>query len=60
MYKITQNRTVKNWLGRTKIKAVVFEFENNTDALIFALNEQIRYYINKLLISYFAIHILNG
>jgi hypothetical protein len=44
MYKITQNRTVKNWIGRTKIKAVTFEFENNKDALKFALNEQIRYY----------------
>ena len=44
MYKITQNRTYKTWLGRTKIKSVVFEFENNTDALKFALNEQIRYY----------------
>ena len=44
MYKITQKKTVKNWLGRTKVKSVVFEFDNNTDALIFALNEQIRYY----------------
>jgi len=44
MYKITQKKTVKNWLGRTKTIENVYRFKDNKEALKFALNEQIRYY----------------
>ena len=44
MYKITQNKTVKSWLGRTKITEKVYTFKDSSNALKFALNEQIRYY----------------
>ena len=44
MYKITQKETRKNWLGFTKTKLQVYTFEKHTDALRFALNEQIRYF----------------
>jgi len=44
MYKITQKETYKNWLGFTKTKTKVYNFEKYSDALRFALNEQIRYF----------------
>lgn len=44
MYKITQKETRKSWLGFTKTKTKVYTFEKYSEALIFALNEQIRYF----------------
>lgn len=44
MYKITQQKTCKNWLGRVKIIKNVHTFKDSKEALKFALNEQIRYY----------------
>lgn len=44
MYKIKQKETRKNWLGRTKLIEKVYTFEKYSEALIFALNEQIRYF----------------
>tara|TARA_R110002074_G_scaffold106793_1_gene230910 strand:+ start:54 stop:386 length:333 start_codon:yes stop_codon:yes gene_type:complete len=44
MYKITQKKTVKNWFGQTKSIEQIHTFKNSKEALIFALNEQIRYY----------------
>tara|TARA_B110000467_G_C17948162_1_gene278500 strand:- start:219 stop:551 length:333 start_codon:yes stop_codon:yes gene_type:complete len=44
MYKITQKETRKNWLGFNKTRLKVYTFEKYSEALIFALNEQIRYF----------------
>ena len=44
MYKITQKETRRTWLGFTKTRLKVYTFEKYSDALRFALNEQIRYF----------------
>lgn len=48
MYKVKQKETRKSWLGRIKLVEKVYTFEKYSDALIFALNEQIRYFSHTI------------
>lgn len=43
-YKVTQATTSKTWFGTVKERNIIYSFNNYNEALIFALNEQIRYF----------------